>query len=428
MSADLFDPTRPTTCKPSQAARELGLKRSDFDRAVQLGCVRTVPDDGGGGGRRVERAEIERLRAQEGFPDSLLDRVRVVGTAEGAALMEIPVGRFTRLARLGLLVPVAFYLNRYRAVVWLYPAEELGRFATGTENAHLLKGRTPETLRGQLAAGVDLRARNWRGRRLGFLLRQAEGPWARAGAAAAFLSPVDVADIVKDPYERAHLNRFRSAPPGHGVPGSPATHVAEQIMTARDADEIHWLRSELTRLVEEARSASPAPRPAARRVPPVIRTAPRPIPPMARTVTAPAQEPRRFPEPAASPSEPESSFPESTLRPPEPAAPAAEPSVRPAWPTARLPQPAVRPPEPMSATGRAVRSAAPTAPRGHGPAQPGPQRSPRGLRAWLRRRSPRRTGPARGMNAPSQSPGRGGYSARNRPSWTTETSSRPSRS
>ncbi|WP_381562814.1 DUF6397 family protein [Streptomyces eurythermus] len=395
MSADLFDPTRPHTCKPGQAARELGLKRGDFDRAVQLGCIRTVPDEGGGGGRRVERAEIERVRAQDGFPDSLLDRVRVVGTAEGAALMEIPAGRFTRLARLGLLVPAAFYLNRYRAVVWLYLAEELRRFATGAENAHLLKGRTPETLRGQLAAGVDLRARNWRGRHLGLLLRRAEDPWARAGAVAAFLTPVDIADIVKDPYERAHLNRFRPTPLGHGVPGPPATHAAEQITTAQDADEIGWLRSELARLVEEARGVAPVPRPAARPVPPLIRTAPRPIPPMARTVTGATEEATRFPKPASPSRGPESSFSESTRRLTEPAARTEEPPARPTRPTARSCEPVVRPIEPMSATRPAVRPTAPTAPRGHGPARSGPQWSPRGLRAWLRRRSPRATGAAR---------------------------------
>ncbi|MFF5439390.1 DUF6397 family protein [Streptomyces achromogenes] len=395
MSADLFDPTRPDILKPSHAARELGLKRGDFDRAVQFGCIRTVPDEGGGGGRRVERAEIERVRAQEGFPDSLLNRVRVVGTAEGAALMEIPAGRFTRLARLGLLVPAAFYLNRYRAVVWLYLAEELRQFTTGAENAHLLKGRTPETLRGRLAAGVDLRARNWRGRHLGFALRRAEDPWARAGAVAAFLSPVDVADVVKDPYERAQLNRSRPAPPGQGAPGSPATHAAERITTAQDADEIGWLRSELARLVEEARSVSPAARPAARAIRPVIRRTPRPIPPMARTVTGPAEATTRSPKPTASPPGPEGSSSEPTQRLTEPAARTAEPSARPTGPTARPGEPEVRHFEPMSATRPAVRPAAPAAPRGHGPAQPGPRRSPRGLRAWLRRRSPRRTEPAR---------------------------------
>ncbi|GHE02897.1 DUF6397 family protein [Streptomyces alanosinicus] len=285
MSANTVSPPRPATCTPSHAAPELGLKRSEFDLAVHLGHIRTVPDEGGGGGRRVERAEIDRLRAQEGHPESLCARVRVVGTAEGAKLMEIPVGRFTRLARLGLLVPVKWYLNRYRVVVWLYLAEDLRTFASDAKNAHLLKGRTPEPLRGWLEDGADLRARNWRGRHLGFLLRQAEEPWARAGALAAFLSPVEIADVVKDPYERARLNRFRPVPPGQGAPGSPAAHLAERITTAQDADEIEWLRSDLAQTLEEARAFAPAPRPALRRAASTSRVAARPIPPMARTVT-----------------------------------------------------------------------------------------------------------------------------------------------
>lgn len=264
MSGSTFVPARTVTCTRSRAARELGIRPREFDLAVHLGRIRTVPDEGGGGGRRVERTEIDRLRTQDGFPDTLRERLRLVGTAEGAALMDIPAGRFTRLARLGLLVPVRFYLNRYRAVVWLYLAEELRQFTAGAENAHLLRGRTPESLRGQLAAGVDLRARNWRGRQLGFLTRQSEGSWARAGVVAAFLPPADVADVVKDPYERAQLNRFRPAPLDHGAPGSPSAHLAEQLMTAQDPDEIGWLRSDLGHAVEQARTHAPAPRPAAR--------------------------------------------------------------------------------------------------------------------------------------------------------------------
>ncbi|GGZ11837.1 hypothetical protein GCM10010300_65160 [Streptomyces olivaceoviridis] len=442
MSASTFDPTRPSTCTPSRAARELGLKRVEFDLAVQLGRIRTVPDEGGGGGRRVERAEIERLRAQDGFPESLRERVRVVGTAEGAALMEIPAGRFTRLARLGLLVPVKFYLNRYRAVVWLYLAEELRRFTASPEHAHLLKGRTPETLRGQLAAGVDLRARNWRARRVGFLLRQAEDPWARAGAVAAYLAPIEIADVVKDPYERAHLTRFRPVSPGQGASGSPSAQLAERITTAQDADEVGWLRSELARSVEEARDSSPAPRPAAHRVPPAMRAVARPIPPMARTVTRPTEETTRPCEPAtrslesaAPPPKPAAQFPQSahgTAPSRKPAAPLPEPVTRRPEPVGRpaelgprvlhmrtrLPESAaaqlikaataptdsaVRHPESRVRSRElyvvpresAVRPTVPPVPRDHEPAQPAPPPSSRGLRTWLRRRSARPARPAR---------------------------------
>nr|WSY56760.1 DUF6397 family protein [Streptomyces sp. NBC_00886] len=254
--------TKPShlSCTPSRAARELGLKRGEFDLAVHLGRIRTVPDEGGGG-RRVARAEIDRLRSRDGFPETLLESVKTVGTTDGAALMEISSARFTRFARLGLVVPVKFYLNRYRAVVWLYLAEELRQFAADKNHTSLLNGRTPEGLRDQLQAGLDLRARNWRGRHLGFLLRQGDDPWERAGALAALLDPVQVAEIVQDPYERAYLNRFRPDPPAHGAPGSPAAHLAERIMTADDPDEISWLRADLTQVLDEACRHHPAPRP-----------------------------------------------------------------------------------------------------------------------------------------------------------------------
>ncbi|MEV5341236.1 DUF6397 family protein [Streptomyces sp. NPDC052676] len=252
------------TWTPGRAARELGLKRTEFDLAVNLGRVRTVPDEGGGG-RRIPRAEVDRLRSAEGFPEALLDSLRTVGTREAAALVGVTETRFTRFARLGLVTPVRFFVNRYRAVVWLYLAEELRQFAADEKNAPLMKGRMPAGLREQLDAGLDLRPRNWRGRHLGFLLRRAEDPWERAGAVAALLDPVQIADLVKDPYERAHLNRFRPGPPAQSVPGSPAAQLAARIATADGPDEIAWLRAELTRSLEEAREHRPAPRPAQRR-------------------------------------------------------------------------------------------------------------------------------------------------------------------
>jgi hypothetical protein len=246
---------------PSRAARELGLRRSEFDIAVQLGRIRTVPDDGGGGRRSVPRGEIQRIRTEAGFPDALRESVRTVGTTDGAALLEVTKARFTRLARLGLLVPTTFSLNRYRAVVWRYLADDLRKFAADGQNTALLTGRTPQGLRDQLAEGLDLRPRNWRGRHLEWLLRRTEDPWARAAAVASLLGPVDVSEVVSDPYERSHLSRFRPARPVHGSPGSPAAQIAEELMTAAEPDEIDRLRADLARAVRHARVLRAAPRP-----------------------------------------------------------------------------------------------------------------------------------------------------------------------
>ncbi|MEU9339873.1 DUF6397 family protein [Streptomyces sp. NPDC048278] len=259
MSGTTVAQNRPLTCAPSRAARELGLRRGEFDLAVHLGRIRTVPDEGGGGGRRVPRTEIDRLRSRSA---SLGESVQVVGTAEGAALMGVPAGRFTRFAKLGLVTPVKWYPNRYRAVVWLYLAEELGRFAADEDNSRLLTGRTPAELTDRLRAGADRRARNWRGRHCGFLLRQADGPWERAGVVAGFLDPGEIDDVLPDPHERAHVTALRPAPPAHGAPGSPAAQLAEDLMTAADPDEIDWFRHDLAREAAQARTHRPVPRPA----------------------------------------------------------------------------------------------------------------------------------------------------------------------
>jgi hypothetical protein len=290
---------RPTPAGPravitqSSAARELGLKRSELETAVHLGRIRTVPD--GADGRHIPRTEIERLRGEEGFPQSLRESVSTVGTTRGAALMGVAKARFTRLARLGLLAPVTFYVNRYRAVVWLYLADELRQFAADRRNAPLLEGRLPEAQRKRLDAGLDLRPRTWRGRHLGFMLRQAHDPWARAAAVASLLDPVHLSRIVRDPYERSHLNRFRSRPPGHGSPGSPAARIAADIATADDPHEIEWLQADLLRALAAAREPRPAPR-----------QEPKPA------AYRPAREPAR-PRPAARPAVP---HPASRHRPP----------------------------------------------------------------------------------------------------------------
>lgn len=283
------------TLAAGRAAQELRLKRGEFELATQMGHVRTV---GGvvSGRRRVARGEVERLRRAAGFPDALRERVRTVGTAEGAELMDISPGRFTRLARAGYLVPVRFYLNRYRAVVWLYLAEELRAFASSEPG--LLTGRLPRSrtcteprartartdsgsgpatdmatdaeAAGAMVGEEDCRPRNWRGRRIGLLLHESDDRWERAAIVGSVLDPVQLAELVPDPYERACLTGLKPdlAP---GRPGSEAAREAvERLLTADHPDEICWHRSSLTALLADARRDRQAPRPSG--------TAPAPLP------------------------------------------------------------------------------------------------------------------------------------------------------
>ncbi|MEV8390130.1 MULTISPECIES: DUF6397 family protein [unclassified Streptomyces] len=259
----------PRAVGADRAARELDLRRGEFELAVRLGHIRTIATAGvttagstvgtALGRRQVTRQEVDRLRAAEGFPRTLRERVRTVGTAEGAALMPVSPGRFTQLARSGFLVPVRFYLNRYRAVVWLYLADELRSFAA--REPGLLTGRFPRPLRAGLEAGEDWRPRNWRGRRIGELLHESGDPWERAAIVGCVLDPVQLAELVADPYERAYLDRLRPDL-GHGRPESEAARTAvRRVLVADHPDEIQWHRASLDTLLTAARRARPAPRP-----------------------------------------------------------------------------------------------------------------------------------------------------------------------
>ncbi|MFJ3903623.1 DUF6397 family protein [Streptomyces sp. NPDC090025] len=268
---------------PARAARELRLRREEFRLAVELGLVRTVPapgpapdsapepapdpgagsapgpDPGAGPGpgasvrRRVLRSEIDRLRAAPDFPDGLRERVRAVGTREGAEILGVTGHRFTRLARTGHFTPVRCYVNRYRAVVWLYPAAELAEFALN--NPRLLSGRLPLDVRIKADdPRVDFRARNWRARRLGLLLRATRDPWARAAAIASVLDGVQVAEIVDDPQERSRLDELRPGPPSWWPTAAAARETAERLLLADDPDELLWHRLSLGIALTEARA------------------------------------------------------------------------------------------------------------------------------------------------------------------------------
>lgn len=247
-----------STMAATTAAREAGLKRGEFEIAVHLGIVR-LSELSAGERPRVRREEIERIRSADGFPDSLKQRVRTVGTAEGARMLRISPVRFTRLARAGCLTPIAFYLNRYRAVVWLYLATEVAAFAVHTPR--LLVGNSPPWMRAALDAGTDCRARNWRSRRVERLLTLAQDPWARCAVLASVLDPVQLAATVPDPYERAHL--IGALPePVFGMPVSiSAREAMARMMRADEPDELVWHRTNLLTELATAREGRPAPRP-----------------------------------------------------------------------------------------------------------------------------------------------------------------------
>ncbi|MFC9336802.1 DUF6397 family protein [Streptomyces sp. NPDC057020] len=349
--------TRTATVTPGRAAEELELGRDEFRLAVQLGLVRAVPA-GESGRRRVERRELDRLKAAPDFPAGLRDRVRAVGTTEAAALLGITPERFTRLARTGHVSPVRFSLNRYRAVVWTYLAEEVAGF--GLACPALLTGRLPLELRERLAAQEDLRPRNWRARRLGVLLRATDDPWAQAAAVASMLDPVQLAEVVDDPYERAHLDRLRPPePPGMPVRAA-GRDIAERLTRADDPDEILWHRLSLALALDEARAAQAAPHPgdagrsgAAGERPGVgtsVRRRRQPAPTMASALLPPAlPHVLRLPPvrpAAAAPLQPSAAGAAPSPATATSAAAAPVPASTPAWVPAPVPVPVGRPAAP----------------------------------------------------------------------------------
>ncbi|MET8826867.1 DUF6397 family protein [Streptomyces sp. NPDC004610] len=388
MSGNTFAPPDSAFWTTGRAARELGLSRKDLELAVNLGRVRSVPDPLGPH-RLVTRAEIDRLRTEDEFPQNLWAAIQTVAAPEGGRMLDICADRFHRLGKLGLLVPVSFCFNRYRAFVWLYLADEVRRFGADERNTRHLRGRSSKAMANQLKEGLDLRARNWRGRHLGMLLRQAEDPWAQAAAIASLLDRSLIPDIVRDPCERAQLNRFRPVTPAYGAPGSRTADAAARAMTATDADEIDWLRTDLAQALAEARTERPAPRPAPRPTGPTDTAWPRRATPRPSGATGPAWPRRAALRPSGAP---DTAWPHRA---------APRPSgggTHTAWPRQTAPQP-------RGATGSA--SPPPAAPRPSGPAgtassrptahglvtiAPAPhapgreERRPRGWLRWFRRR------------------------------------------
>jgi hypothetical protein len=213
---------------------------------------------------KVPRSELTRLRGLQGSPDALPARLRLVSSEGAAEAMGIGRDRFVRLARAGCVRPVRWYVNQYRAVVWLYLAREAAEFAAA--NRGVLAGRLPGPLREAADRGADQRPRGWRARRAQQLVRDAADPWEEAAVWAALLGPEIAAGAVPDPYERAHLQRLRSALP----PGRPGRATPQQIRSITTADAPDEIAAGLVALAEalgRARAGQPAPRPSPQPLP-----------------------------------------------------------------------------------------------------------------------------------------------------------------
>ncbi|MCY0926369.1 DUF6397 family protein [Streptomyces sp. H27-H1] len=238
-----------------RAAGELGLSRSEFARAVQLGIVRTGPQGVAGTAARYTRTELDRVRSAEGSAEALRERVETVaGAAAAAAVLGVGPSRFTRLARCGHLVPVGYRINRYRVVVWLYLATELRDFAA--REPGMLRGSAPPEDRELVAARADLRPRKWRERHVGLLLRRTGDPWERAAVLASILPEADVRETVPDAAERIVLGAL-APPPPYGHPQVPAAaEVAARLLRAGPPDEIGWYRTSLEFALTGARGQS----------------------------------------------------------------------------------------------------------------------------------------------------------------------------
>jgi hypothetical protein len=241
----------------NRAREELGLDFTEFELALQLGEIATV---GGGTDRpRVAEAEIARVREAAGGTPALLARIRLVNTTEGAELLGISRERLLRLTRAGCVRPARWYVNRYRALVWLYPAGELEAFAAGSPA--LLAGRLPAAVRESADEGEDQRPRGWRSRRVAQLARDARDPWEEAAVWAALLGPEMTESAVPDPYERSRLRRIHQVlPPGRPGPLADGALIA-RLTTADHPDEIALGLVALADALGRARDRDPVPRP-----------------------------------------------------------------------------------------------------------------------------------------------------------------------
>jgi hypothetical protein len=251
------EPGGPPALTLDRAREELKLTFVEFELALQLGEITTVVD--GAHRPRVPAAEVARVRDAAGGAPSLLARIELADTTTAAELLGISRDRMLRLTRAGCVRPVRWYVNRYRALVWLYLVSELREFAVGSPA--LLAGRLPQALRAAEAAGDDQRARGWRSRRVAQLVRDAPGPWEEAAVWAALLGPEVTDSVVPDPHERSRLRTAHTVLP-HGHPG-PLADVAliRRLTVADHPDEIALALLALSDALHRARTRKSPPRP-----------------------------------------------------------------------------------------------------------------------------------------------------------------------
>ncbi|MFI0720464.1 DUF6397 family protein [Streptomyces sp. NPDC021203] len=235
LPSEAVEETAPQTFTLNRAREELGLPFAEFELALQLGEIGTVA--GGAADRpRVSAAEVARVRGQDGGTQALLSRIELVSTTAAAELLGIGRDRMLRLTRAGCVRPVRWYVNRYRALVWLYLAGELREFAVA--RPALLAGKLPSEVRAADAEGVDLRARGWRSRQVTRLVQDAPGPWEEAAVWAALLGPEVTGEAVPNPHERRRLRGIHAALP-YGHPGPLAGPALIRRLTVADApDEV----------------------------------------------------------------------------------------------------------------------------------------------------------------------------------------------
>lgn len=263
----------------NRAREELDLTYAEFELALQLGEISTVTA-GGADRPRVPAAEIARVLDAPGGKAALLSRIELVDTTAAAELLGIGRDRMLRLTKAGCVRPVRWYVNRYRAVVWLYLAGEIKELAAGSPA--LLAGRLPDAVRAAEAEGDDQRARGWRSRRVAQVVRDAAGPWEEAAGWAALLGPEVTDSVVPDPHERSRLRTLRTVLP-YGRPGPLADAALIRRLTVADhPDEISLALLALADALHRARTHEsppvPAPGPPPPPAPDAERAAPGPLP------------------------------------------------------------------------------------------------------------------------------------------------------